>query len=149
MKRIALAVFLALSFVATAALAQDKNADALRKMEAEFVKAVAENGHDAYFSYFAEDGVEIDNGTVATKDEMRKQGPWAPGTSLTWSPTKAELAASGDMGYTWGNFEFKTKDKEGKEETERGIYMTVWKKQKDGSWKVVADVGSPAPAAKP
>jgi ketosteroid isomerase-like protein len=50
------------------------------------------------------------------------------------------------MGYTWGNYEFKTTNKDGKEEAEKGIYMTVWKKQKDGSWKVVADVGSPAPA---
>jgi ketosteroid isomerase-like protein len=147
MRKLALAVLLISSLIAVSAHAEDK-ADALRKMEAEFAKATAEHGHDAYVSYFAENGVEIDAGSPLTKDELKKQGAWAPGTSLTWSPTKAEMSSSGDMGYTWGNYEFRTRNKEGKEEVEKGIYMTVWKKQKDGSWKVVADVGSPAPAGK-
>jgi ketosteroid isomerase-like protein len=147
MRKLTLAFLLVCSFFALPSFAEDK-ADALRKKEAEFAKAAAEHGHEAYVSYFAEDGVEIDGGTALTKEELKKQGEWGPGTSLTWSPTKAEISSSGDMGYTWGNYEFKTKNREGKEEIEKGIYMTVWKKQKDGSWKVVADVGSPVQGGK-
>jgi ketosteroid isomerase-like protein len=60
------------------------------------------------------------------------------------------MAASGDLGYTFGNYVLKAKDKDGKPVVEYGKYATVWKKQKDGSWKVAMDMGNASPApAKP
>jgi ketosteroid isomerase-like protein len=150
MKKLAVVLFL-LGLFAAGALAPDKSLTGsalLLKLEADFARAVAEHGHDAFLTYFAEDGVEIDSGSVATKDDMRKQGPWAPGTSLTWTPVKAEMAASGDFGYTYGNYVYKVKDKDGKLVTENGKYTTIWKKQKDGSWKVILDTGNASPAPK-
>ena len=61
---------------------------------------------------------------------------------LTWSPVGADIAASGDLGYTWGTFEFHSKDKDGKDVVDQGKYMSVWKKQADGSWKVAVDMGN-------
>jgi ketosteroid isomerase-like protein len=43
---------------------------------------------------------------------------------------------------------FKDKDKDGKLVTDYGKYATLWKKQKDGSWKVVMDMGNSSPAPK-
>ena len=50
------------------------------------------------------------------------------------------------MGYTWGHFEGHSKDANGTAVTTSGRYMTIWRKQPDGSWKVVLDAGSNEPA---
>jgi ketosteroid isomerase-like protein len=55
------------------------------------------------------------------------------------------MAASGDLGYTYGNYIFKSKNKEGKVVTSYGKYISVWKKQKDSSWKVAVDMGNSIP----
>jgi len=56
---------------------------------------------------------------------------------LTWEPLDADIALSGDLGYAYGIYTEKTKDT-----TIQGSYTTVWKKQKDGSWKFVIDIGN-------
>jgi len=54
----------------------------------------------------------------------------------------ADISASGDLGYTWGKYEFCAKGADGAEKVEHGKYMTVWKKQADGSRKVAVDMGN-------
>ena len=126
-----------------------KGSDLLIKLEADFAKAVAEHGRAAFVTYFAEDGVELeDGGGVTTREEMKKQPAWAEGTSLTWTPVRADMAASGDLGFTYGNYVFKSKNKEGQIVTNYGKYVSVWKKQSDGSWKVVVDMGNSSPEPK-
>jgi len=121
----------------------------LRQLEAEFAADVAQHGHDAFVSHFAEDGVEVvDGGGFNDKDAMRKQPGWPEGTTLTWTPIKAEMASSGDLGYTYGNYVYTAKNKEGKTVTSYGKYTSIWKKQKDGQWKVVVDVGNSSPDPK-
>jgi ketosteroid isomerase-like protein len=151
MKRLAVVLFL-FSLLATSSLAQDTplaGSGLLLKLEADFARAVAEHGHDAFLTYFADDGVEIDSGSIATKDDLRRQGGWPPGASLTWTPVKAEMAASGDFGYTYGNYVFTAMNKDGNLVTENGKYTTIWKKQKDGSWRVILDMGNSSPAPPP
>jgi ketosteroid isomerase-like protein len=147
------ALVLLATLVATPAFAtkqkSDAGADLLFKLEAAFAQDAAQHGHDAFLTWFADDGVELDDGGgITSKEEMRKQPPWAEGTSLTWSPVKADMAASGDLGYTYGTYVFKHKDKSGKLITDYGKYTSIWRKQKDGSWKVVVDMGNSSPAPK-
>ena len=126
-----------------------KGADLLYQLEAAFAQDAAQHGHDAFLTWFADDGVELDDGGgIVSKEKMSKQPPWPEGTSLTWTPVKADMAASGDLGYTYGNYVFKHKDKSGKLITDYGKYTSIWKKQKDGSWKVVVDMGNSSPAPK-
>jgi ketosteroid isomerase-like protein len=128
---------------------QKNGSDLLFKLEADFARAVAEHGHAAFVSYFAEDGVELDDGGgIASRDEIGKQPAWPEGTSLSWTPVRGDMAASGDLGYTYGNYIFKSKNKDGKIVSSYGKYMSVWKKQKGGSWKVVADMGNSSPERK-
>jgi len=123
--------------------------DFLRQLEANFAADVAQHGHEAFITHFAEDGVEVvDGGGFDTKDAMRKQPAWPEGTTLTWTPIKADMAASGDLGYTFGNYIFTAKNKEGKFVTTYGKYTSIWKKQKDGHWKVVLDMGNSGPNTK-
>jgi ketosteroid isomerase-like protein len=126
-----------------------KGSDLLFKLEADFAADVAKHGHDAFLTWFAEDGVEVvDGGGFNTKDAMSKQPPWPEGTSLTWTPVKADMSVSGDLGYTYGNYVYTAKDKDGKVVVNYGKYTSIWKKQKDGQWKVIVDVGNSSPDPK-
>jgi ketosteroid isomerase-like protein len=51
---------------------------------------------------------------------------------LTWTPVGADISVSGDLGYTYGNYEFSSIEKDGKPLVEYGKYSTIWKKQRDG-----------------
>jgi ketosteroid isomerase-like protein len=57
----------------------------------------------------------------------------------------ADISASGDLGYTYGTYEFRAKD--GKLIVEHGKYTSIWK-QRDGKWKVVLDMGNASPEPK-
>ena len=145
--RIAFTILLLLAAVSfTTAQKSPKGSDLLMQLEAEFAADVAQHGHAAFVTHFAEDGVEVvDGGGFDNLEAIRKQPPWPEGTTLTWTPVKAGMAASGDLGYTYGNYVFTGKNKEGKLVTTYGKYTSIWRKQKDGQWKVVVDVGNSSP----
>ena len=118
-------------------------------LEARFAKDVAERGGAAFADWFAEDGVALGNGTapVVGKVAIAKSAAWSPKEyQLTWTPTDGTMGPSGDMGYTWGHFEGHSKDANGNPVTTSGRYITIWRKQADGSWKVVLDAGANEPA---
>jgi ketosteroid isomerase-like protein len=149
MKQLTTAFLIILLLPAASVATKQKAAqgsDLLIQLEANFAADVAKHGHDAFLTYFAEDGVEVvDGGGFDTKDAMRKRAPWPEGTTLTWTPVKAEMAASGDLGYTYGNYIFTAKNKDGKVVANYGKYTSIWKKQKDGQWKVEVDMGNSSP----
>ena len=150
MKRITVAFllfFVVLSFATKQKVAAGP--DLLIQLEAEFAADVAQHGHAAFVRHFAEEGVEVvDGGGFDTLDAIRKQPPWPEGTTLTWTPVKADMAASGDLGYTYGNYVYTAKNKDGKPVANYGKYTSIWKKQKDGQWKVVVDMGNSSPDPK-
>ncbi len=147
MKKVTIALLLLLAATSFAKKEKSaKGADLLRELESNFAAEVAKHGHDAFLTYFAEDGVElVDGGGINTKDTMRKQPPWPEGTTLSWTPVYAEMAASSDLGYTYGNYVYTAKNKEGQLVANYGKYTSIWKKQKDGQWKVVVDMGNSSP----
>jgi len=63
-----------------------------------------------------------------------------PGFSLKWEPSVVEIASSGDLGYTIGAYKLSINDSTGMPMVDTGKYLTVWKKQANGSWKVTADM---------
>jgi ketosteroid isomerase-like protein len=127
-------------------------ADTLRQLEADFMKAAAEKGSQGYMSYYAEDSAELPNGedAILGKENIAKTMGFLDDKNnrLTWSPVHADMAASGDLGYTYGTYEFRSIGKDGKPTVEDGKYVSIWKKQKDGSWKVVMDMGNSSPRPK-
>lgn len=122
----------------------------LLDLEARFAKDVAARGGAGFASWFADDGVVLGNGAapVVGKVAIEKSANWsAQKYQLTWTPTDARMGPSGDMGYTWGHFEGHSKDANGNPVTVTGRYMTIWRRENDGTWKVVLDAGSNEPAA--
>lgn len=124
----------------------------LEQLEAEFMKAAAEKGSQGYMSYYADDAVEVPNGAslIQGKAEIAKGMGFLDdkNNSLLWTPVGADISVSGDLGYTYGTFEFRSKDKDGKPAIQLGKYTSIWKRQKDGSWKVVLDMGNSSPEPK-
>ena len=59
---------------------------------------------------------------------------------LSWKPVFADIAASGDLGFTTGPYEFR-KEKASDPVAGRGHFVSVWRVQKNGTWKVVFDGG--------
>jgi ketosteroid isomerase-like protein len=122
----------------------------LYDLEARFAKDVAERGGVAFASWFADDGVALGNGAAPLIGEVAiaKSANWSPKDyQLTWTPTDAMMGASGDMGYTWGHFEGHSKDANGNPVVTSGRYISMWRKEPDGNWKVVLDAGANEPPA--
>src|SRR3954467_2789265 len=131
---------------------QEQERQKIAKAEADFEKARAERGLEGWLSFFADDTADFVRGApfTFTKEEMRQhlQKDFDPADQLTWQPVKIDVAASGDLAYSVGTWQLKGKNPAGEDVTQTGKYITVWKKQKDGSWKVVADTGTVDPPAK-
>ena len=118
-------------------------------LEARFAKDVMARGGAAFADWFAEDGVALGNGAapLVGRVAIMKSADWNPKTyQLTWTPTDATMGPSGDIGYTWGHFEGHSKDANGNPVTTTGRYITIWRKQPDGNWKVALDAGANEPA---
>lgn len=128
------------------------SAEMLKQLEGEFMKAAAEKGSQGYMSYYADDAVEVPNGAalIRGKVEIAKGMSFLDdkNNQLLWTPVGADISSSGDLGYTYGTFEFRSKDRDGKAVVDYGKYTSIWKKQTDGSWKVVLDMGNASPAPK-
>jgi ketosteroid isomerase-like protein len=121
----------------------------LYQLEAKFASDTAKGGGPAFAVWFAPDAVTLENGgaVVVGHDAVAARATWSPTVyQLTWVPEGARMSASGDMGFTWGHYEGDSKDADGKPVKETGRYMTVWKKQADGSWKVILDASNTGPA---
>ena len=114
----------------------------LTKLEADFSqRSVSKGTLDAFDFYLAGDARLLrENVEPALGKNAALNLISAKLGTLSWEVTLADISASGDLGYAYGVFEFRS----GAAGAERGSYVRVWKKQK-GKWKVVMDVMSPDP----
>lgn len=131
----------------------------LFKTEADFCALSVKSGAPAAFNaYIAPDGILLSAGPDTRGEQVVKERflDYTIGATLTWTPLLADVAESGDLGYTTGVSEFRIPGKDGAaDKVTHGRYFTIWKRQPDGSWKFVLDGGSadhakkkdPVPAA--
>ncbi len=123
--------------------------DSLVAAERGFASAsVAKGTREAFIMNLADDSTLFRPHAVAGKKWMLEQ-PARPGL-LTWQPIFADVSASGELGYTTGPWEFRRNGPDDKE-VAHGNFISLWKKQADGTWKVVVDTGisNPPPETKP
>jgi ketosteroid isomerase-like protein len=121
----------------------------LIELEGRFASAVAAGGGKAFGAWFAEDAVTLNNGKPAVlgRGAIAASANWNPKEySLTWAAQGAQMGPSNDMGFTWGHYEGKALDRDGKPVITTGRYITVWKKLADGTWKVAMDASANEPA---
>jgi ketosteroid isomerase-like protein len=112
-----------------------------------FAAAVAQGGTEAWVSWFAPDGSQIQpgSGEIMGHDALRTlmAGLDDPNFTLSWKPLRADIAASGDLGWTTGSYTSEGIGPDGEPRRGQGRYVTIWRKAADGSWKVVMDLGNP------
>jgi ketosteroid isomerase-like protein len=151
-RAVALTAMLA-ALLATGARAQDIAAtrNALMDADRAFNRATAARRTDGWMEFFAEDGQMMRSSGITGRAAIREAMAKAfadTAFSLTWEPLQADAGAAGDLGYTNGRYEARFRDAKGNPVVRTGRYLTVWKKQADGSWKVVRDIGvqDPPPA---
>jgi ketosteroid isomerase-like protein len=116
--------------------------------ERKFYQTGQEQGtRAAFLAFLADDGLVFRPGPVNGKEAWSKREE--TGLDLVWEPTFAVMARSGDFGYDTGPSKWRESKKEGKF-SGHGHFISVWKKQKDGSWKVALDCGieNPEPTGK-
>ena len=134
--------------VAQSVLSVRKAAEgAMLQADRDFNQAMADRDLNRFLSFVAEDAT-FDSAEGRGRDAVAKA--WAPffapdGPTISWTPTKAEALVAGDVGYTVGTWERHTKGTAGQLLVRRGQYLTVWRKQKDGTWQAAFDTGSTAP----
>jgi ketosteroid isomerase-like protein len=120
-------------------------------LEAKFAADTAKGGGAAFAKWFADDAVTLSNGQapVVGKTAIAASTKWSPEDyQLTWTPEGGRMSPGGDMGFTWGHYEGHFKNRDGTPGVTSGRYMTVWKKQADGSWKVELDSSNNEPPKK-
>jgi ketosteroid isomerase-like protein len=144
--RVLLCILVFVSFSFTT----DRDTKVLIDAEHAFAKATADRGVDGWMDFMAPNAVELSDEPLVGLDQIRagmtKQFR-LPGFKITWEPTKAEFLGKGDKGYAVGRYEVRFDGQDGKPVVRRGTYLTTWQQQKDGTWKVVSDIGSPDPPA--
>jgi uncharacterized protein (TIGR02246 family) len=101
--------------------------------------------HYADDAHFVADGAAADGSTAIRKAYADALSDAYFG--VTFASDKIDVASSGDFAYSRGHFSGKHEDRKTTQiVSESGTYLTVYKKQQDGSWKAVEDisVGDPA-----
>ena len=119
----------------------------LAEAERAFARHCVKDGVRASFLvHFAPDGIVLAPApTNALALYGARPAPAArPPVTLDWEPVAGDVAASGDLGWTAGPYTLR--DDTGAKPTAHGHYLSVWKRQADATWKVVADAGTENPA---
>jgi len=127
----------------------DATTAALLQVDRDFAKTGVAKNIDGFMSYIAEDVRFYSAGVMRTGKLAFREG-WAkgfadPNWSITWAPLYAEAGKSADLGYSTGSFEIHDKSSDGTPVVRKGSYVTIWRKQPDGVWKVALDIGSFVP----
>jgi ketosteroid isomerase-like protein len=156
MKRIVFSLACILISLSTAGAQRVDRAAALKEAvetERAFAKTSELKGiRDSFLAFIAEDGILFRPSAVNGKKYLLDH-PEPASTKrplLSWQPSFAEVASSGEMAYTTGPWQFRQDIKDEKP-VAFGHFMTVWKKQSDGTWKFAIDLGvsHPQPTSAP
>jgi ketosteroid isomerase-like protein len=127
---------------------QDAARRALLEADFDFARASEDKGAaDAFYDFLDENALLLPEGElpITGRDAIRVRQAAEPQGLLTWRPHESQVSASGDLGYTWGAYEFREKNAEGRAQIRYGKYLCVWKKEPDGAWKVMVRSSNPSP----
>lgn len=127
---------------------READAKALRDMESTNQKDWAAKDPDKLANFYADDAVLYVPGAPPVKGKAAIRMALGdmvkdPSMTLSYTTETAEAAKSGDIGYTAGSYTMTMTDPKSKKVmTSKGSYVTVFKKQADGSWKAVQDMAN-------
>ena len=125
----------------------------LMQLSREWSKAAATDSMEKTLSYWADDAIVMSPGqpTIKGKDAIKAMVMGAskiPGFKISWEPLSVSVSANGDMAYMIEQNQITVNDSTGKPVTEFNKGVTIWRKEKDGSWKNIVDTWNAEPAQK-
>lgn len=120
--------------------------DAMLATERAFAQRAVDVGwKQAFLDYFADDAVAFAGEAAVPAREGLRQAPDPPaGLQLLWEPRFGDIAASGDLGYLTGPTTTINPARNGGA-PRYGNYTSIWRRQADGTYKVIIDVGVNTP----
>lgn len=114
----------------------------------ELARAVtAEGPLSAYLAHLTADARLLRDGRPPALGRQGIREVMAEAGSLSWEPQAAGVAASADLGYTWGAYQQPAGGPE--EEGDKGHYVRLWRREPDGVWRVAVDLLTPLPPPPP
>ncbi len=124
---------------------QEQARQALLEQDQLFAEAVQIDGvAEAYRQFLAADAVQLPDGgpAIGGREEIYSELRAVTAGmdfTLSWEPLDAEVAASGELGYTWGIYYYEGVDELGAPFLAEGKYVYLWRNN-DGRWEVVLDI---------
>ena len=121
-----------------------KDERAIRDADAATLKAAQANDVNGAVTNYADDADWLPPNSPLVHGKAAIRAGWAklvdnPGFTIDWQINKLEVARSGDLAYTIYTYQMALDGANGKPITDQGKDMAVWKKESDGTWKMVAD----------
>jgi ketosteroid isomerase-like protein len=142
-RAVALWAVLSALVVGAATAAGSGAQEALAAAERDFARTSAEQGvKPAFLAYLGEDSVLFRPRAVPGRKWMQDHP--APAVRLSWSPSFVQVSQAGDLGYTTGPYELRSTDPK-ETDVAYGRFVTVWRRQPSGAWRVALDIGVPTP----
>jgi len=134
---------------------READAKAIRDGEDAWNKDWASKDVDKIVGHYADDanlmvpGLPIASGKAAANAALK---PFMadPNLALTFTATQVEVSKGGDLAYSRGTYSMTTTDEKTKKPvTEKGKYVTVYRKGADGTWKAIQDINNADPPPPP
>ena len=121
--------------------------DEVRCREIAFSQAAENKDANAFASFIDADARFVGNSVIKGPQAIAEA--WASffaedGPAIKWRPQFVEVLEDGELALTRGPYRMIARDAEDKQVEGWGTFNSVWRRQKDGSWKVVFDAGNPA-----
>lgn len=145
----------AIALPGAAAQAQEEDAVAsMMRADRDFAALAAEAGVETAFATYM-DGVDgrLIRGTpdpVTGEAAIRESfAGWPDGALLHWEPQEGFASGAGDFGVTWGIWSIHPDGDRAGMPAARGTYVTAWRRDADGNWRGLLDMGTEDPSYRP
>jgi ketosteroid isomerase-like protein len=122
-------------------------AEEVMQVDRDFSAMAKIEGHGAAFATYMDsvDGriIRGRGAPIRGEDAIREAySSIAPPVILHWYPEEGFASAGGDFGATWGTYEVHNDGDMDTPADERGRYVTVWRRNADGEWRGILDLGT-------
>jgi ketosteroid isomerase-like protein len=142
MRRTVVALLVLLAAISLPAIAEplDELREQVRQREVAFAQTMADRDHEAFQTFLAEDAIFL-SGSKALRGKEAVAAAWKgffekPDAPFSWTPETVEVVASGTLAISTGPVF-------APDGSRVGTFNSTWRKEPDGSWKVVLDNGCP------
>jgi ketosteroid isomerase-like protein len=119
--------------------------ESLLRQDLRFAEVAYEEGiAEAYRRFMAEDAVQLPDGglAIAGRDVIYEELlALSEGVDfvISWEPVEVDVAASGELGYTWGIYYYEALDELGAPFIAEGKYVYLWRNN-NGRWELILDI---------